>query len=133
MQTRKTEILDSLTTLHAAFKRRDMDTIARFFADDVVFVTPDGEMRGKAARLADEQRIFEMFDSAEVEVTDVLVDGDEAAEFCILHGVARIGAGRRIALRYVVRYRFNGGLIASQEICFDREALRQQLGLAELV
>ena len=131
MSNRKAEILAILSTLHAAFGRRDMDTIAAYFADDVRFVTPDGELLGKAARIADEQRIFDTFDDTRVEVTSVVVDGDEAIEFCILHGVFKGAPSVRIHMRYVVHYQFAASVIASQEVCFDRETLRQQLGLPE--
>ncbi|MFA6117592.1 MAG: nuclear transport factor 2 family protein [Sphingomonas sp.] len=132
MADRQTDIPTILTTLHAAFKRRDMDTIARYFDEDVRFVTPDGEMLGKQARIDDEQRLFDTFDDSEVEVTAAIINGDEAAEFCVLHAVSKVGPapGRKIAMRYVVHYRFAGELITFQEVCFDRLALHQQLGLA---
>lgn len=129
MPDRRSEIAAILDVLHAAFRRRDLETIGRYFAEDVQLLTPDGPMRGRAAKLADEQNVFESFDDAEVEVIDLLIDGEAAAEFCHLHGTVRAGpaAGRRIALRYVVRYRFEGASIVAQEICFDREGLRRQL------
>lgn len=121
-----------LTTLHDAFHRHDMETIARYFDENVRFVNPDGEMTGRAARMADEERIYTMIDQGRIEVTTTLVQGNEAVEFSILHGIAKIGAepGKPVALRYVVHYRFEGELIVFQEVCFDRAALAGQLGLA---
>lgn len=134
MADQVTPIPTILTTLHAAFKTRDMETIGRYFDENVRFVTPDGEMTGRQARVDDEQRIFDTFDDSEVEVTTAVVDGNEAVEVCILHGIANAGtgpaAGRKIAMRYVVHYRFKDELIVFQEVCFDRLALAQQMGLA---
>jgi len=133
MPDRRSQIATILEVLHDAFRRRDLDTIGRYFAEDVRLLTPDGAARGRAAKLVDEQKVFESFDDAEVEVVELLIDGDAAAEFCLLHGTLRggQGAGRRIALRYAVRYRFEADLIVTQEICFDRAALGEKPPPAE--
>lgn len=126
------DIAPILTTLHEAFSRRDMDTIGRYFDENIRFVNHDGEMLGKAARLADEERIFEIIDEGTIEVTSTVIQGNQAVELSILHGIAKVGAnsGRRVALRYVVHYQFEGDQIVFQEICFDRVALAMQLGLS---
>ncbi|MBS0363143.1 MAG: nuclear transport factor 2 family protein [Proteobacteria bacterium] len=133
MPDRRSQIAAILEVLHDAFRRRDLDTIGRYFAEDVRLLTPDGAAWGRAAKLVDEQKVFESFDDAKVEVIELLIDGDAAAEFCLLQGALRGGqaAGRRIALRYVVRYRFEADLIVAQEICFDRAALGALLAQAE--
>lgn len=130
--TTHTDIPAILTALHDAFLRRDMETIAHYFDEDVRFVTPDGELLGKTARIADEQRIFDMFDDSSVEVTSAVVDGDQAVELSILHGTAKVGPqpGVRIALRYVCYYRFQDARIVFQEVVFDRSALKEKLGMA---
>ncbi len=123
-----------LTTLHDAFRRRDMTTISRYFADDIRLVRPEGELVGKQARIDDEHTLFDNFSNGEIEVTTTLVNEDQAIELCIMHGVATAppqAVGRRVALRYVVHYRFVDDKIVFQEVVFDRVALLKQLGLAE--
>ena len=126
------DIAPILTLLHEAFARRDMDTIGRYFDEDIRFVNPDGEMLGKAARMADEERIFYIIDDGTIEVTSTVIEGNQAVELSILHGIAKIGAnsGSPVALRYVVHYQFDGDQIVFQEVCFDRVALATQLGLS---
>lgn len=129
MSKQTAQIKALLPTLHDAFKRQDMDKIAYHFDDDVHFISPDGEMFGKQARIADEQRVLDMFDEPEIEITSVVADGNEAIEMCVLHGLVKEGpaAGGRVSMRYVVHYRFKGEFITFQEVCFDRVGLQQQL------
>lgn len=131
MTTSTIDIAAILTNLHEAFARHDLDTISRYFADDTRFINPDGELNGKAARLADEERIYTMFDEPTIEVTQTLIDGNRAVELSNLHGKAKIGsnAGSDITFRYVVYYEFDGELITFQEIVFDRATLAARLGL----
>jgi ketosteroid isomerase-like protein len=130
---RRSQISAVLDTLHDAFRRRDLETMGRHFADDVRLRTPDGAACGRAAKLTDEQRVFDAFGDAEVEVLELLIDGEAAAEFCLLRGTVQAGraGARRIELGYVVRYRFAAGLIVAQEIYFDRAALAAQLPAAQ--
>jgi predicted ester cyclase len=128
------DIRSILNILHNAFDHRDLNMIARYFSDDVRFVRPEGEVLGRQAKIADEQSLFENFADSRVEVTTAVVDGDEAVEICTLHGVATsplAAAGRKVALRYVVHYRFDCGLIVFQQVMFDRLDLMRQLGLAQ--
>ncbi|WP_197412522.1 nuclear transport factor 2 family protein [Novosphingobium sp. Fuku2-ISO-50] len=130
--TPNTDIPTILNTLHDAFHGRDMDTIGRYFDEHAQIVTPDGVMQGRAAKISDELRVFEMFDDCSIEVTSTVVQGNEAVEFSHLRGVAKIGplSGSKVEMRYVVLYRFSGDKITFQEICFDRLALATQLGMA---
>lgn len=132
MVTATVDIAMILANSHQAFARKDMDAIVGCFDKDIRFVSPDGELHGRSARIVEEQRIFELLDNSHIEVTASVVDGDEAVEMCRMCGKIKAGlnAGTDVAFRYVVHYRFSGELITFQEVVFDRAAVAEKLGLA---
>ena len=130
------EIVDAM---HAAFRARDLDAIARHWSDDVHYLAPGVELHGKAARLEAEKVWLNAFTENEVRTVQRFVDGDSIVDFAIMSGV-QTGAmalpgggelpatGHRISGSYVARYRIDDGKVAFQEVVYDRLALMQQLG-----
>lgn len=129
------EVVDSM---HAAFRRSDLDGIARYWADDVQYQAPGVELAGKAARLLAENVWLDAFSSNEVETTHRFVEGDEIVDFAIMSGLhtgplALPGGqvlpptGVRFSGPYVARYRIIDGQVAYQHVIYDRLALIEQL------
>jgi ketosteroid isomerase-like protein len=132
--------IEIVEAMHAAFRRRDLDDIARHWADDVVYEAPGVSLAGKEARIAAEHVWLDAFTEGDVFVKAHYVAGDEIVvigEMVGLHsgplavpGGATIPAtGRRIEGPYVARYRIRDGRVASQTVIYDRLALLHQLCL----
>lgn len=124
--------------MHAAFRARDLDTIATFWADDIHFVAPGVDSVGKEARIRDEQVWLGAFSENSVDVEWVLANGDEVVEFCVLGGVhtgdlvqpdgnVLPPTNRRITGQFASLYRVSEGKVVYQKIIYDRLALIEQL------
>ena len=124
--------------MHAAFRVRDLDTIATFWADDIRFVAPGVDSVGKSARIRDEQVWLDAFSENSVDVEWVLANGDEVVEFCVLGGVHTGDlvqpdgsvvppTNRRITGQFVSLYRISEGKVIYQKIIYDRLTLVEQL------
>ncbi|MBI1196960.1 MAG: hypothetical protein GC203_03780 [Phenylobacterium sp.] len=124
--------------MHAAFRRSDLDGIARHWAEDVSYQAPGVELVGKAARVLAENVWLDAFSENEVETTHRFVDGDEIVDFAIMSGLhtgplalpggqTLAPTGVRISGPYVARYRIVDGKVACQQVVYDRLALVEQL------
>lgn len=124
--------------MHAAFRVRDLETIATFWADDIHYVAPGIDVVGKDARIRDEQVWLNAFSHNTVDVEWSVTNGDEVVEFCVLGGLhsgdlAQPDGGvlpptqRHIAGSFVSLYRISDGKVVYQKILYDRLSLAEQL------
>lgn len=131
---------DIVNAMHRAFRARDLDAIAAYWADDIRYVAPDVDVVGRDARIRDEQAWLGAFTDNDVEVHALVEQGDEVMEFCTLGGV-HTGAlplpdgnvlpatNRRIAGAFASHYRIKDGKVVYQQIIYDKFGLLRQLGL----
>src|SRR5437899_7956248 len=71
---------------------RDVDRLMETYVDDAVASSPVfGEVRGRAAIAATWQRLFSTFSEINVDVSNVLVDGDRIAVLSTITTTDRVG------------------------------------------
>ncbi|WP_247254205.1 ester cyclase [Pseudomonas moorei] len=124
--------------MHAAFRARDLDNIATYWADDIHFVAPGVDSVGKDARIRDEQVWLNAFSENSVDVEWVISRDDEVVEFCVLGGLhtgdlqqpdgnVLPPTQRRITGHFTSLYRICDGKVVYQKIIYDRLGLIEQL------
>lgn len=138
MTAKPLEPAQVIDAMHAAFHLRDLDAIARHWAQDVVYEAPGVRLQGRAARTLDEKTWLDAFSDNTVEVQSRYVIGDEVIDFCVMGGVhtgdlALPGGallaptGNRILGQYVARYRVKDGQVVHQQVVYDRLSVVEQL------
>lgn len=122
-----------------AFHARDMDALAAFWDDDIIYDAPGIALRGKALRYGAEQVWFDAFPDARIAVRSITQIGDALVIESTMTGthagplatpVGQIPpTGRRITGEYCSMLWFSGEKIVRQRIYFDRLTLLQDLGV----
>ncbi|MEX5256675.1 ester cyclase [Kocuria arenosa] len=126
----------------AAFNAHDAAAFASFYSPEAIaydYTVPD-PMRGRDAIQQDAEQFMVAFPDAELQVEEVLVDGDKAVTRWVCVGT-HIGplasptgevppTGRRISIPMVVVSRWGeDGLIVDEHRYFDLMSMTRQLGL----
>jgi len=127
-----------VNSMHAAFRKRDMDAIAQYWDDDIAYEGPGVKTLGKAERIAGEVEWLEAFTENDVKVLSTFEFGEELVEICVLEGTHSGGlplpgggvlppTHRHIAVEFVSYYRVQDGKVVAQKIIFDRMSVMEQL------
>jgi len=138
MEQNAQDLAAVIEAMHSAFRKRDLDGIAAYWADDVEYEGPGVALRGKAARTADEKIWLDAFSENDVTVQARYCQADEVIDFCVMKGVHSGNlvlpggvvlppTGRRIEAQYVARYRILKGMVVRQQVMFDRLSVLEQL------
>lgn len=127
-----------VSSMHVAFRKRDLEAIAQYWDDDITYEGPGVKTSGKAERIACEKEWLEAFTDNDVKVLSSFERGDEVEEVCILEGthsgrlplpggVVLPPTHRRIAVQFASHYQVRDGKVVAQQIIFDRMAVMEQL------
>ena len=120
--------------------RRDLAQMADLYADDAVALSPIfGEVRGRAAILETWRTMFTTFADLNLDIADVLVDGDRLAILGHVRTTDRLGwfgllppTGSPIEYRIVLLLTFRDGKIVRDERIYDSAAVIERLEKARL-
>lgn len=117
----------------------DVSDLMRMYAEDAIVVSPAmSEIRGREAIEESWNSIFSSFPDWQVELTDLLVDGNRIAIMGFCRATDRNGwfgmpaTGARFGYRAVVLLTFDSGKIVRDERVYDISALLQNLEKARL-
>ena len=122
-----------------AFHARDLDGIAKYWDNEIVYEAPGVLTVGKQARRLAEQVWFDAFSDARIHVRSHLVKEDflliestmtgTHSGPLVANGMTIPPTGRAISGEYAVFLHFHRGKIVKQRIYFDRLKLMQDIGL----
>ncbi len=130
------EILHFFTQRQEAWQRRDPDALAAGHTDDGVVESPIfGTTIGRAAILENYEALFAAFPDQELQVQEILVDGDRAALFFTAMGThsgpffGLSATGKRYQIHGVFLDTLKEGRIAHERRMYDFTALLLQIGV----
>ena len=105
-----------------AFERGDIDAAADFFAEDAVVVDPGGVHHGRAAIATLIREFSEMLPDLQVEIVDLVVNGDRLAAEVVARGIPN-GQTEPVELQYCLFDVFRDGKIISEHLYVDSAQL----------
>lgn len=130
------EIIDLITRVMDAWRRRDIDALAAFHAEDGVVETPlgGGLTRGREAIGKVYEALFHAFPDVTLSYDEPLIDGDRLVLIARISGTDRGGfmgmhpTGRAVNFPCVLLFDFENGLIARERRIYDFTGLAVQMG-----
>jgi len=130
------EILDLLARREDAWRRLDVEALVADYADDAVIESPlaGGETQGTDQIKQVFQTYFVAFPNLEMDVGEVLVDGQRAAVLATFVGTDVGGfmgmppTGRRVTIPVVFLYEFKDGKIVRDRRVYDFTGTLVQVG-----
>jgi serine phosphatase RsbU (regulator of sigma subunit)/ketosteroid isomerase-like protein len=133
------EALALVRRLQDAANRHDVARLMELYDDDALTVSPVfGQLRGRAAITASWETTFATIPDMEIELRDVLVDGDRVAVLGTLTATDRSGwfglppTGDVISYRLVLLCTMKGHKIVREERVYDNRAVLERLEKARL-
>ena len=133
------DLMDQLTKV--ALEARDLDGAARFFADDVIAMTPDlGQIQGRERLTTYMRQFLEAFPDVGYESVHAFESGNAAIDIgyyigtntgplVLPSGESVPATGRTLRLRSCEVGIVEAGLITQYEFYFDQLEMIGQLGL----
>ena len=122
-----------------AFNRRNLEALTALWAPGIHYVAPGEETTTRAAALAREQALFTAFPDIVADLgrhhwagERLVIEGELSGTH---DGELRLGktqlpaTGRRVVLRFAAVFAFDGGVVATERVYYDRLDLLQQLGV----
>jgi len=116
--------------------RRDPAALATAHAEHGIVMSPMfARVRGRAAIEASYQSLFKTFPDWDFQQRDLVVDGDQAAQTFFVTAthsnefLGLRGTGRRVELKGVRLFTFEGGLVQTERRLYDFTGLLVQIGV----
>ena len=82
-----------LRDIHVALNKRDADKAASFFANDVVYVGPEGTFKGRQEVKRYFTWLLGQYSEMKLNETGLYVDGDVAAHEYVIEATSKEGKG----------------------------------------
>ena len=106
-----------------AWARKDLDAIMADYAPDIVYVAPTIRFDGTAGMRENAARYLEEFSDIDVELTRLIVDGDQGAlEWT--WSETRVADGQRRSVQDAIIFELRDGKIVYWREYFDTHGLR---------
>jgi predicted ester cyclase len=131
------EIIQIIEELHQAFTDRNLEKIASFWHEEISYLAPGLELKGKVARIAAEQAVLNALGQTHIQVERRLIAGNTVIEEDIMTGIHSgtlitpagdlPATGKPIRLRYSQILDIEDKLIIQQHVYYDRLELLAQL------
>lgn len=130
------EITEMVARVMDAWRRRDIEALAGFHAEDGVVETPlgGGVTRGREAIRKVYEALFHSFPDVKLEHEKPLIDGDRVVLVARISGTDSGGfmgmhaTGRAVDFPCVLLFDFENGLIARERRIYDFTGLAVQVG-----
>ena len=130
------EITEMVARVMDAWRRRDIDALVEFHAEDGVVETPmgGGVTRGRAAIGKVYEALFHAFPDVTLDHDEPLIDGDRVVLMARISGTDRGGfmgmhaTGRPVNFPCVLLFDFKNGLVARERRIYDFTGLALQVG-----
>ena len=110
-----------------AFNKKDLTRMLSFFADDAIFIRPEGTFKGKE----EIKRFYtwEYSNYSEIRLTekDFVVEGNKAVVELISEGTSARGGNKKQRIQVLTLFEFRNGKVQRVDDYYDRLLIAQQL------
>ena len=110
-----------------AFNKKDLTRMLSFFADDAIFIRPEGTFKGKE----EIKRFYtwEYSNYSEIKLTekDFVVEGNKAVVELISEGTSARGGNKKQRIQVLTLFEFRNGKVQRVDDYYDRLLIAQQL------
>lgn len=110
-----------------AFNEKDLTRMLSFFADDAVFVRPEGTFKGKEEIKRFYTWNFSNYLEIKLTEKDFVVEGNKAVLEFVSEGTSYRGGGKKQRVPGMVVFEFRNGKVQQVHDYYDRLLIAQQL------
>jgi len=110
-----------------AFNKKDLTRMISFFADDAIFIRPEGTFRGKEEIKRYEAWQLSNYSELTLTEKDFVVEGNKAVLEFISEGTSNRAGGKKQRLPGMIIFEFRNGKVQEAHEVYDRLLIAQQL------
>lgn len=110
-----------------AFNRKDISTLASFYADDVTFIRSEGTFKGKEELKRYYTWVFSNWSTLKLMEKDIIVEGDKAALEFVQEGTSSKRTGKKLSLLCLDSFMFKDDKVQEFHVFHDRLLIAKQL------
>ena len=110
-----------------AFNEKDLTRMLSFFADDAVFVRPEGTFKGKEEIKRFYTWNFSNYLEIKLTEKDFVVEGNKAVVELLSEGTSARGGNKKQRMQVLTLFEFRDGKVQRVDDYYDRLLIAQQL------
>ncbi len=110
-----------------AFNKKDLTRMISFFADDAIFIRPEGTFRGKEEIKRYYTWSFSNYSELTLTEKGFVVEGNKAVLEFVSEGTSSRGGGKKQQLPGMAVFEFRNGKVQQVHDYYDRLLIAQQL------
>jgi len=128
-------IHDHIDRRYAAFSNHEIESLATFFVEDVIWHHPEGEFNGLSAVKQFHTNLFTQWPDMQITLDDLLVAGDKVAARWHVRGTHTVSingetpTGKTVQVSGITIDRMEGDKAAESWIEYDRLVALQEAGI----
>ena len=123
------ELHSVIQNILEAFNKKDLTRMLSFFADDLIFIRPEGTFKGKEEIKRFYTWMYSNYSEIRLTEKDFIVEGNKAVVELVSEGASARGGNKKQRIQALTLFEFRNGKVQQVNDYYNQLLIAQQLAI----